>query len=98
MKNLTVKPPIAHKLTRQTRRPDALNPNALILNSQGFITSELLIGIDVSKDELAIDSEQGLFTLANTLAAIDAWLKHVDQQLDDLLELQLPPENSIPTS
>lgn len=39
------------------------------------MTSKMLIGIDVAKDELVIDSEQGLLTLANTPEAIDAWLK-----------------------
>ncbi|WP_026604164.1 IS110 family transposase [Methylomonas sp. 11b] len=39
------------------------------------MTSEMLIGIDVAKDELVIDSEQGLLTLANTAEAINAWLK-----------------------
>lgn len=47
------------------------------------MTSEMLIGIDVAKDELVIDSERGLFTIANTLEAIDAWLK------------TLPPESYI---
>jgi len=28
----------------------------------------------VAKDEMVIDSEQGLFTIANTPEAIDAWL------------------------
>lgn len=39
------------------------------------MTSKIYIGIDVAKDELVIDSEQGLFTIANTSAAIDAWLQ-----------------------
>jgi transposase len=38
------------------------------------MTSEMCIGIDVAKDELVIDSEQGLFTVANTAEAIEAWL------------------------
>jgi transposase len=39
------------------------------------MTSEMLIGIDAAKDELVIDSEQELLTIANTAEAIDAWLK-----------------------
>jgi len=39
------------------------------------MTSEMLIGIDVAKDELVIDSGQGLVSIANTTEAIDAWLK-----------------------
>jgi len=39
------------------------------------MTSEMLIGIDVAKDELVIDSGQGLVSIANTAEAIDAWLK-----------------------
>jgi transposase len=39
------------------------------------MTSEMLIGIDVAKDELVIDSGQTLVAIANTAEAIDAWLK-----------------------
>ncbi|MBK8816048.1 MAG: IS110 family transposase [Methylococcaceae bacterium] len=39
------------------------------------MTSEMLIGIDVAKDELVIDSELGIVTIANTAKAIDKWLK-----------------------
>jgi transposase len=39
------------------------------------MTSEMLIGIDVAKDELVIDSGQALVAIANTAEAIDAWLK-----------------------
>lgn len=39
------------------------------------MTSEMLIGIDVAKDELVIDSGQSLVSIANTAEAIDAWLK-----------------------
>jgi transposase len=39
------------------------------------MTSEIVIGIDVAKDELVIDSAFGLLSIANTPEAIDAWLK-----------------------
>lgn len=44
------------------------------------MTSEMFIGIDVAKDELVIDSEQGLFTIANTSESIKAWLKTLPTQ------------------
>jgi transposase len=39
------------------------------------MTSEILFGIDVAKDELVIDSELGSLTVSNTAEAIDTWLK-----------------------
>jgi transposase len=44
------------------------------------MTSEMLIGIDVAKDELVIDSGQGLVTIANTPSAIDAWLATLPEE------------------
>jgi transposase len=38
------------------------------------MTSEIVMGVDVAKAELVIDSGQGLLTLANTQEAIDTWL------------------------
>jgi len=50
-------------------------PTLLFSLGGGRMTSEMLIGIDVAKDELVIDSGQGLVSIGNTAEAIDAWLK-----------------------
>lgn len=50
----------------------------------------MLIGIDVAKDELVIDSEQELLTIANTAEAIDAWLKTLPTE--SYIDLEAPSD------
>ncbi|WP_161808463.1 transposase [Methyloglobulus morosus] len=70
MKNLAANRRFVHKLTRKARHPDFSS----LFSIGGLMASEMFVGIDVASRELVISSPQGLTTITNTQAAIEAWL------------------------